>query len=157
MSKIGHYSRAQTWYFLGEVAVKAKDAVFAAKAYREARVVAARLTEKDKPDFEYRHFPAVPSLSRLYAAEGEQLELQEKWKDSVALYQQAIENKIGGNHLLYSHARALLKEGGRESKLTASRSLEKIKQSQEDDVWKNLAQKALDTIAKEGNENENRK
>jgi tetratricopeptide (TPR) repeat protein len=157
VSVLGNYSRAQTLYFFGEVAAKANEPVFAAKVYRESRVLAEKLSNKDKSDFEFRHFPAVPSISRLYIAEGEQLELQEKWKESVALYQQALENKIGGNHLLYAHARALLKEGGRESKLMASRSLEKIKQSQDDDVWKNLAQKALDTIAREGKENENRK
>ena len=78
------------------------------------------------------------------------LEKQQKWKEAVALYTEAIENKVGGNQVLYAHARALLKVGGRDSKVTASRSLEKIKQSQDDDVWKNLAQKALDEIAKEG-------
>ena len=147
---IGPVSRAQCWTFIGELARKMNDSLQSAKAFHEARVLALKLTEKDEANFDYRHFPSVPSLSYLYTSEGEQLELQQKWKEAVALYSEAIENKIGGNHVLYAHAHALLKDGRRESKLTASRSLEKIKQSQEDDVWKNLAQKALDVIAKEG-------
>ena len=143
-------SKAQIWAYVGELARKMNDSSQSAKAFREARVLASKLTEKDQPSFDYRHFSNVPSVSYLYTSEGEQLELQQKWKEAVALYSEAIENKIGGNHVLYAHARALLKDGGRESKLTASRSLEKIKQSQEDDVWINLAQKELDVIAKEG-------
>jgi tetratricopeptide (TPR) repeat protein len=148
--KTGNYSKAQTWAYVAELARKLNENSYSAKAFREARLLAQKLTEKDTPTFDYRHFPNVPSLSYLYTSEGEQLELQQKWKEAVALYGEAIENKIGGNHVLYAHARALLKDGGRESKLTASRSLEKIKLSQDDDVWKNLAQKALDGIAKEG-------
>jgi len=144
------YAKAQTWAYLGELARKVNDSAFSAKAFHESRLLAQKLTEKDQPEFDYRHLSNVPSVSYLYTSEGEALEQQQKWKEAVALYSEAIENKIGGNHVLYAHARALLKDGGRDSKLTASRSLEKIKQSQDDDVWKNLAQKALDVIAKEG-------
>jgi len=150
LGNVGTYSKAQLWTYLAELARKMNDSSQSAQAFRQARVLASKLTEKDQPSFDYRHFSNVPSLSYLYTSEGEQLELQQKWKEAVALYGEAIENKIGGNHVLYAHARALLKDGGRESKLTASRSLEKIKLSQEDDVWKNLAQKTLDGIAKEG-------
>ena len=157
MNGFSPYTKAQAWAYVAEVAAKSGDHAFAAKAFREARKVASHLTEKDAPSFEYRHFPGVPSVARMYAAEGEQLENLQKWKEAVALYTEAIENKLGGNHVLYAHARAILKEGGRDSRLVATRSLEKIKQSQEDDVWKNLAQKALEQIAKEGRTDEKRK
>ncbi len=147
---VSAYSKSQIWAFLGELAKKMNDSSQSAKYFHESRLIASKLTEKDQPSFEYRHFSNVPSVSYLYTSEGEQLELQQKWKEAVALYGEAIENKIGGNHVLYAHAHALLKDGGRGSKLTAAGSLEKIKQSQDDDVWKNLAQKALDGIAKEG-------
>lgn len=104
-------------------------------------------------ELKIRRLKLAPSLGFLFAAEGELLEKLGKNKDAVALYRNAIENGVGGNRILYAHARAALKEGGRNSKLTASRSLEKIQQSQEDDVWKNLAQKALEEIAKEGKDN----
>jgi predicted Zn-dependent protease len=87
---------------------------------------------------------------------GETLEKQEKWKEAVALYSEASENKTGGNRVLYAHARALLKDGGKDSRIAASRSLEKIQQSQEDDVWKKLAKDTLSEIAKEGKVDEKR-
>ncbi len=157
MPRFSNRTKAQAWSYLADLAAKTGDRAFAAKGYREARGIAAKLTEQDQASFEYRHFPGVPTMARLYAAEGEQLESQEKWKEAVAIYTEAIENKLGGNHVLYAHARAILKDGGRDARLIASRSLEKIKQSQEDDVWKNLAQKALDQIAKEGKNDEKRK
>jgi tetratricopeptide (TPR) repeat protein len=157
MNGFSPYTKAQAWAYVAEVAAKSGDHAFAARAFREARKASSHLTEKDAPSFEYRHFPGVPSVARMYAAEGEQLENLQKWKEAVALYTEAIENKLGGNHVLYAHARAILKEGGRDSRLVATRSLEKIKQSQEDDVWKNLAQKALEQIAKEGRTDEKRK
>jgi tetratricopeptide (TPR) repeat protein len=157
MPRFSSRTKAQAWAYVAELAAKNGDHAAAAKAFRESRLIVAKLTEKDEASFEYRHFPNAPSLARLYAAEGEQLENLQKWKEAVAIYTEAIENKLGGNHVLYAHARAILKDGGRDSRLVATQSLEKIKQSQDDDVWKNLAQKALDQIAKEGKEDEKRK
>ena len=157
MNGFSQYTKAQSWSYIAELGAKAKDHAFSASAFHQARLLVGKLTEKDQPSFEYRHFPNAPTKARLYASEGEQLEYQEKWKEAVALYNEAIENKLGGNHVLYAHARAILKDGGRDSRLIASRSLEKIKQSQDDDVWKTLAQKALDSIAKEGKNDEKRK
>ena len=142
--------KSQVWSWYGQTAQLGGDFDQAARGYHEARVQKEKVSEKDLPEMGIRQLKSTPSIAYLYSSEGEMLERQQKWKEAVALYTEAIENKIGGNHVLYAHARALLKVGGRDSKVTASRSLEKIKQSQDDDVWKNLAQKALDEIAKEG-------
>ena len=150
MSRLNSNQKAQVWAWLGELARDQKKTDVAEKAFHEARMELNRVSGKDQPELGIRRLPAPPSLATLYVEEGEMLDLQQKWKDSVSLYSEAIENKVGGNHVLYAHARAILKDGGRNSKTIASRSLEKIQQSQEDDVWKNLAQKGLEEIAKEG-------
>lgn len=108
-------------------------------------------------ELKYRHLKLAPSLGALYASEGELLEKLGKNKDAVALYSNAVENGIGGNRVLFAHARAVLLEGGRNSQLTASHSLEKIQQSQDDDVWKKLAKDKLNEIAKEGRHDDKRK
>jgi tetratricopeptide (TPR) repeat protein len=161
MTALKSAQKAQVWAWAGDLGKAADDAEFAAKAYRQARAMVSQVSEKDQSkiassELNFRHLKTTPSMVYLYTNEGEMLERQQKWKEAVALYSEAIENKVGGNHVLYAHARALLKEGNRNSKVTASRSLEKIKQSQDDDVWKSLAQKALDEIAKEGKVDEKR-
>jgi tetratricopeptide (TPR) repeat protein len=162
MTQLKSAQKAQVWSWAGDVAKEAEDAEFAAKAYHQARMMLSQVSEKDQAgkssdELNFRHLKSTPSMVYLYTSEGEMLERQQKWKEAVALYTEAIENKVGGNHVLYAHARALLKEGSRDAQVTASRSLEKIKQSQDDDVWKSLAQKALDEIAKEGKVDEKRK
>ena len=151
MGGLSAREKAQVFSFMGEVAGQAKDDEFAAKSWREARIASSKISEKDPRELSYRHLSATPTSSYIIASEGEALEKQEKWKEAVALYSEAIENKIGGNHILYSHAKAILRSGGRDSKKQASASLKKIEQSQDDDVWKRLAQDALKEIAKEGN------
>ncbi len=150
MTRFNSSQKGQVWAWIGDLARELKKPEVAGHAYHEARVASQKASEKKQPELEIRHLSELPSTAYLYLQEGEMLDLQQKWKDSVALYTEAIENKVGGNHVLYAHARAILKEGGRDSKNLASRSLEKIKQSQEDDVWKSLAQKGLEEIAKEG-------
>jgi predicted Zn-dependent protease len=150
MSKLGTKARAQVWTFAAETANAAQDFDFAEKAFHQARLTLEKPSDKDQPELGLRHLSTVPTLSYLYEKEGEILEKQENWKEAVALYTEAIENKVGGNHILYAQARALLKTGGRESRKIASRSLEKIEQSQDDDVWKRLARETLAEIAKEG-------
>jgi tetratricopeptide (TPR) repeat protein len=150
MTKLDPKERVQIWTFAGETAIAAKDDAFAEKALHQARVILEKVSEKDQAELDLRRLNTVPSLGYLYQIEGENLQKQEKWKEAVALYTEAIENKVGGNHILYAHAKALLKSGGRESRKIASRSLEKIEQSQDDDVWKRLARETLDEIAKEG-------
>ena len=156
MQKLSPRAKVQVWGWAGDVANQALDVDFAQKAYREARIILAGLKDKDEGELTLRHLSAAPTLAYLFQNEGEMLEKQHKWKEAVALYSEAIENKIGGNHVLYAHARALLKDGGRDSKKIASRSLEKIQQSQDDDVWKRLAQDTLKEIAKEGKVDEKR-
>lgn len=150
--------KAQVWSWAGDVAKAAEEPEFAAQAYRQSRIQLSQVSDKNtaSKELNFRHLNATPSMNYLYTSEGEMLEQQQKWKEAVALYSEAIENKVGGNRVLYAHARTLLKEGSRTSKVTAGRSLEKIKQSQDDDVWKSLAQKALDEIAKEGKVDEKR-
>jgi hypothetical protein len=156
LNKLNARQKVQVWTFAGETASEAQDLAFAQKSFHEARVILAGASEKNQEELNYRHLASTPTLAYLYQSEGETLEKQEKWKEAIALYTEAIENKVGGNHLLYAHAKALLKSGGRESRKIASRSLEKIQQSQDDDVWKKLAQAALDEIAKEGKVDEKR-
>jgi tetratricopeptide (TPR) repeat protein len=161
-ARLSANEKAQVWFWVAELASRANEPEQAEKGYHEARMIKASLdkakvSEKDRTELSYQHVKSTPSVSYLYMSEGEMLERQQKWKEAVALYTEAIENKVGGNHVLYAHARALLKVGGRESTQTASRSLEKIKLSQDDDVWKQLAQKALEEIAKEGKIDEKRK
>lgn len=156
MTKVTPQARIQIWAWAAELAQKMDDLDFARKAYREARLGLSKVSEKSQGELTLRRLASMPSLQYLYESEGETLEKQQKWKESVALYSEAIENKIGGNHILYAHARALLKEGGRDSKKIASRSLEKIQQSQDDDVWKRLAEDQLKEIAKEGRVDEKR-
>ena len=156
MTKISPQARIQIWTWSGDVAQKADAFPFATKAYHEARLGITKLSEKNQGELTLRRLSTLPSPQYLYESEGETLEKQQKWKEAVALYSEAIENKVGGNHILYAHARALLKEGGRDSKKTASRSLEKIQQSQDDDVWKRLAEDQLKEIAKEGKVDEKR-
>ena len=150
MIKLGPKEKVQVWTFAGETANEAKDVDFAARAFHQARIILEKASEKDQSELNFRHLSSIPSVAYLYQNEGEALEKQEKWKEAVALYTEAIENKVGGNHILYEHAKALLKVGSRESRKIASRSLEKIQQSQDDDVWKQLARETLDEIAKEG-------
>ncbi len=156
MNKLTPRERVQVLSFAGETAISAQDLDFAAKVLKQARQSLQKLSEKDQGELSYRHLNSVPTLNYLYQIEGETLEKLQKWKEAVALYSEAIENKVGGNHLLYAHAKALLKEGGRDSKKVASQSLEKIQQSQEDDVWKRLARETLSEIAKEGKVDEKR-
>jgi tetratricopeptide (TPR) repeat protein len=156
MMKLNSRARVQVLTFSGETANSAQDLPFAEKSFRQARMLLAKLSEKDQPELNFRHLSTTPTLAYLYESEGETLQKQEKWKEAVALYTEAIENKVGGNHILYAHAKALLKSGGRESRKTASRSLEKIEQSQDDDVWKKLARETLEEIAKEGKVDEKR-
>jgi tetratricopeptide (TPR) repeat protein len=155
-------TQARIWAWYAGVAKSAEQMPEALRAIENARILSMKLKPSQdsatsaptqpavKSELEYAHFGVLPTLASLIKTQGEWLENQQKWKEAVALYGDAIENKIGGNHVLYAHARAILKEGGRDSKKLASRSLEKIQQSQEDDVWKTLAQKALADIAKEG-------
>ena len=150
MMKLNEVNRVQVWAFAGETASLAQDNGFAQKAFHQARLIILKLSEKNQPELNFRRLSSPPSLTYLYQSEGETLQKQEKWKEAVALYTEAIENKVGGNNLLYAQAKALLKLGGKESKKTASRSLEKIQQSQDDDVWKRLAREKLNEIAKEG-------
>ena|GEM_PF-3360214 len=163
MNTLSTLQKSQVWAWAGDAARDASsgtdDAVFAAKAYHQSRTLLSQVSEKERlpeKELNFRHLKAAPSMAYLYTNEGEMLERQQKWKEAVALYSEAIDNKVGGNHVLYAHARALLKEGSRNSKAVASRSLEKIQQSQDDDVWKSLAQKTLDEIAKEGKVDEKR-
>ncbi len=156
MTKLKPQERIQVWAWAGDVAMKAEDLDFAGKAYGEARRGLQHLSEKNQGELTLRHLGTIPSAQYLYESEGETLERRQKWKEAVALYSEAIENKVGGNHILYAHARAVLKEGGLESRKTASRSLEKIQQSQDDDVWKQLAVDQLKEIAKEGKVDEKR-
>jgi tetratricopeptide (TPR) repeat protein len=174
--KLPTIQKAQFWAEAGEVYLLVSDLASAAKAFQEARLArrsadSAKSVSKSEQassavQFNYRLYPLAPSFDYLLAIQGETLEKQEKWKEAVALYTEAVENKIGGNRVLFAHARAVLKEGSRNSKLLAGNSLKKIQQSQDDDVWKNLAQKALekiraegalDQMAKEGPNNEKRK
>ncbi len=157
MAKMNEVERAQVYNFAAEIAKNNEDFTQAARFFKLAREDKKKASEKDLPELAFRRLVSCPSISSLYASQGEMLEHDQKWKEAVALYAEAIENKVGGNRILYAHAKAILKEGGRGSKVTASRSLEKIKQSQDDDVWKNLALKTLDEIAKEGEVNEKRK
>ncbi len=150
MTKLTPRARIQVWTFAGETANLAQDLDFAQKSVRQARLALLKASVNDQEELTFRHLNSVPTLAYLYQIEGEMLEKQQKWKEAVALYTEAIENKVGGNHLLYALAQAVLKDGGKNSKKTASRSLEKIQQSQEDDVWKRLARTKLDEIAKEG-------
>ena len=156
MTKLSPRARVQVWAWAADVAVKAEDLVFATKAYDEARKGLIHLSEKSQGELTLRHLGTIPSLQYLYTSQGECLEKRQKWKEAVALYSEAIENKVGGNHILYAHARATLKEGGLDSKKIASHSLEKIQQSQDDDVWKQLAVDQLKEIAKEGKVDEKR-
>lgn len=149
--------QAQIWAWYAELARKASQIDEATKGFGSARILAQKLSEKDRTELNFQRLSILPSVASLVKSEGEMLENQQKWKEAVALYTEAIENKIGGNHVLYAHARAILKEGGRDSKRLASGSLQKIQQSQDDDVWKSLAQKALDEIAKEGKNDQSRK
>ena len=157
MNRLNSIQKAQVWYWSAELAERSENAAAAAKGFHEARLLKEKASKTDQPELALRRLKSVPTTTYLYTSEGEMLEKQQKWKEAVALYTEAIENKVGGNQVLYAHARALLKEGGSASRTIASRSLEKIKQSQDDDVWKNLAQKALEEIAKEGKVNEKRK
>jgi tetratricopeptide (TPR) repeat protein len=150
MQGISSQSRVQVEAFVGDVAVQAGDLELAESSFRKARRGLPGLGGKRADSLSYRHLDAAPSLGYLVQAEGEVLEKLEKWKEAVALYTEAIENKIGGNHILYSHAKAILKDGGKESESRAVISLKKIEQSQDDDVWKRLAQEKLKEIAKEG-------
>ncbi|MBS1958642.1 MAG: tetratricopeptide repeat protein [Bdellovibrionales bacterium] len=149
--------QAQFWNWYGEAAKNADQPAEAIKGFHNSRLLVQKLSEKDRDELNFQHLPPTPAVTTLVYSEGEVMENQQKWKEAVALYSDAIENKIGGNHVLYAHARAILKEGGRDSKKLASRSLEKIQQSQDDDVWKSLAQKALDEIAKEGKNDQSTK
>ena len=142
--------KAQVLAFVAETASRAEDDEFAAKCWKDARVALAKAGEKDRDELSYRHLGAAPTAGFLVQSEGDALEKLEKWKEAVALYSEAIENKMGGNHLLYAHARAILRSGGKDSGKLASASLKKIEQSQDDDVWKRLAQETLKEIAKEG-------
>ena len=148
--KLPARTRAQVWGFAAEVAGRASDLEFLEKSAREASLALKASDLKDQDELTFRHLSAVPAQSYLVQLQGEALEKQEKWKEAVALYSRAVENKIGGNHILYSHAKAILKAGGKDSKKLAGVSLEKIQQSQDDDVWKRLAQEKLNEIAKEG-------
>lgn len=152
LGRLSPVQRAQVSALAGEVGALASDSAFAAKSFREARLALAQAKGKEGEGFSYRHLSAAPSVAVVVKGEGEALEKQEKWKEAVALYSEAVENKIGGNHILYSHAKAILKSGGKDSKRSARVSLQKIEQSQDDDVWKRLAQETLKEIAKEGND-----
>ncbi len=143
-------ARVQVESFCGEVSAGAEDWDFAAKSFHRARAGLAGGAEKLGESLNLRHLSAAPSPGFLVRSEGEVLEKAEKWKEAVALYTEAVENKIGGNHILYSHAKAILKNGGKEAESRALVSLKKIEQSQDDDVWKRLAQEKLKEIAKEG-------
>jgi predicted Zn-dependent protease len=156
MAKVDSGERIQIWTFAGETANSAQDYAYAAKSFHQARVILEKVSKDNHSEIDLRRLGTIPSLSYLYQNEGETLEKQQKWKEAVALYTEAIENKVGGNHILYAHAKALLQTGGRESKKIASRSLEKIEQSQDDDVWKRLAREKLNEIAKEGRVDEKR-
>ena len=150
MQRLSQRQKSQVQAFAGEVGNHALDHDFAAKMFHASRVGLKGSDSKDSGELAYRHLNATPSAAYLVQGEGEALEKLEKWKEAVALYTEAIENKIGGNHILYSHAKAILKDGGKESKQRAIVSLEKVQQSQDDDVWKRLAQEKLKEIAKEG-------
>jgi hypothetical protein len=142
--------RARIWAFLGDLAGEAKDDEFAAKSWREARIALAAAEAKEADGLPFRRLGPVPTMAFLVQSEGESLEKRQKWKEAVALYSEAVENKVGGNLLLYSHAKAVLRAGGKDSKAVAAASLKKIEQSQDDDVWKRLARETLNEIAKEG-------
>ncbi len=148
--------RCRILAWAGEVALEAQDLDFAEKVVRMGRKIRGGLSEGNSGDLTMNHLGALPSLASFVLQEGEILEKQEKWKEAVALYSEASENKTGGNRVLYALAKALLKDGGKDSKLAASRSLEKIQQSQDDDVWKKLAKDTLSEIAKEGKVDEKR-
>lgn len=152
LSALTARQKAQVLALAGEVGNQAADFAFAAKSFQEARQALSQQKKSPGEGFSYRHLSAAPSEAMLVKGEGEALEKQEKWKEAVALYSQAVENKIGGNHILYSHAKAILRNGGKDSKKSARVSLQKIEQSQDDDVWKRLAQETLKEIAKEGND-----
>ena len=154
---LSNSEKAQAYFYLAETAKKSEQFIDAAQFYRQTRLLMAKVSDSNLKILNFRTLAPVPSISLLYANEGEMLEKDQKWKEAVALYEEAIENKVGGNRLLYAHAKAILKDGSRNAKITASRSLEKIKQSQEDDVWKNLALKTLEEFAKEGNTNDKTK
>ena len=160
MGRLNSVQQSQIWFWAAELAQRNQNSSFAAKAFKEARLLRfknEKASNSNPPELAFRGLKSVPSVTYLYTSEGEMLENQKKWAEAVALYSEAIENKVGGNQVLYAHARALLKEGDSASRSIASRSLEKIKQSQDDDVWKNLAQKALEEIAKEGKVDDKRK
>ncbi len=150
MGGVSPWGRIQVETLTGDVALRSSDLELARGAFRRARTGLSALQGKQAESLNFRHLDAAPSSSFLVQSEGEVLEKLEKWKEAVALYSEAIENKIGGNHILYSHAKAILKEGGKESEGRAMVSLKKIEQSQDDDVWKRLAQEKLKEIAKEG-------
>ncbi|NDF14555.1 hypothetical protein EB061_04445, partial [bacterium] len=156
VSRRSPLQRAQILSLAGELGNRALDADFAAKSFREARQALTKAKDKEGAGYgeglAYRQLSAAPAEATLVKGEGEALEKQEKWKEAVALYSRAVENKVGGNHILYAHAKAILKSGGKDSRRSARVSLQKIEQSQDDDVWKRLAQETLKEIAKEGND-----
>ena len=155
-SGLGKVDRCRILGWAGDVALEAQDLEFAEKAYRSGKKLREEIGKEESGKLSIRHLGALPSLAYFVLQWGDTLEKQEKWKEAVALYSEASENKIGGNRVLYAHARALLKDGGKDSRIAASRSLEKIQQSQEDDVWKKLAKDTLSEIAKEGRVDEKR-
>ncbi len=155
-SGLGKADRCRILGWAGDVAIEAQDLEFAEKAYRTGKKLREQVGATETGTLGIKHLGALPSLAYFVLQLGETLEKQEKWKEAVALYSEASENKIGGNRVLYAHARALLKDGGKDSRIAASRSLEKIQQSQEDDVWKKLAKDTLSEIAKEGKVDEKR-
>ncbi|MBU6154107.1 MAG: tetratricopeptide repeat protein [Bdellovibrionales bacterium] len=150
MQAVSPGGRVQVDALIGDVALLASDLELAREGFRRARIGLSTLKGKAVDSMNFRHLDAAPSISFLVQSEGEVLEKLEKWKEAVALYAEAVENKIGGNHILYSHAKAILRDGGKESEGRALVSLKKIEQSQDDDVWKRLAQEKLKEIAKEG-------
>lgn len=156
VSRRSPLQRAQILSLAGELGNRTLDADFAAKSFREARQALTKAKDKEGAGYgeglAYRQLSAAPAEATLVKGEGEALEKQEKWKEAVALYSRAVENKVGGNHILYAHAKAILKSGGKDSRRSARVSLQKIEQSQDDDVWKRLAQETLKEIAKEGND-----
>ncbi len=87
---------------------------------------------------------ALPaSIGVLVMKQAELLEKKSHWGEAAATYARAAEQGLGGNEMLYSYARVLMKSGDKTSKLKATAALKKVSESKTDDFWKKLAQEAL--------------
>jgi tetratricopeptide (TPR) repeat protein len=134
---------ARVTYWLAQLELKANNDTIALQMYQNLENIIKDATLEGSNFAKVIGLPSVPEEKVIIMKQAELLEKQSRWGEAATTYARATEKGIGGNEMLFSYARALMRTGEKTSKLKATAALKRISESKVDDFWKKLAREAL--------------